>query len=272
MTDIGCFRLAAEPAQYARLDNGIDIHFKLVGDSGPVTVLVHGGGCDLTFWDLQIPALIEHSRVLALDLPGHGQSTTRPDIRYSMNLYARAINRVLDHANIAQAIMVGHSLGVPALRAFYRHWPQKMRGLIAIDGMLVFNNISFAYTLLKWLVSGPMYGVTWPLLVHSYTGKATPQWGRDKVNNAMRSAPKYLIQSFFTEMLHQESAIDDPIDVPILAICADSPVWTTAVQSQIRNLNNRVDLVVLPDVSHFLMLDQPKTTNDLLVNFVKRYS
>ena len=44
------------PGRYTELD-ALSIHYKLIGNEGPVTLLVHGGGCDLTFWELQVEAL-----------------------------------------------------------------------------------------------------------------------------------------------------------------------------------------------------------------------
>ena len=63
--------IAAAPSQFAKIDD-ISVHYKFLGEGGPVTLLVHGGGCDLTFWELQVPALLESGSVLLLDLPGHG--------------------------------------------------------------------------------------------------------------------------------------------------------------------------------------------------------
>ena len=68
--------------------DGLSIHYKVLGDTGPAVLLVHGGGCDMTFWTLQVEALAAGRQVLLIDLPGHGQSDSPPDIRYSMELHA----------------------------------------------------------------------------------------------------------------------------------------------------------------------------------------
>jgi pimeloyl-ACP methyl ester carboxylesterase len=249
--------------------DGISIHYKLIGDEGPVTLLVHGGGCDLTFWDLQIPALAAHGRVLLLDLPGHGQSEAPEDLRYSMKLHARAINRVMEDAGVESAVVVGHSLGVPALREFCRGWGEKVEGFVALGGVLIYPKLDWATRFKTWLLDTPLYGFIWPRAVDGYTSEATPQWGRDKVNASMKNAPKHVVRSFFKEMLHEETAVNDPLAVPLLAIYAENEL-SEEIRGQIRALNDDVHLVMMPDVSHFLMLDRPKETNRLLLEFVER--
>ena len=50
------------------------IHFTDSGTSTASVVLVHGFTCDHTDWERQIAHLSQNYRVIALDLPGHGQS------------------------------------------------------------------------------------------------------------------------------------------------------------------------------------------------------
>ncbi len=194
--------IAQAPSQYATLD-GLSIHYKVVGNRGPVTLLVHGGGCDLTFWELQVPALAATGRVLLLDLPGYGQSSAPGDIRYSMKLYAQAINAVMEAAEVDR-----------------------------------------------------------------FTGEQTPAWGVEKVNASMKHARRYVVRSFFTEMSHPDTAYNDSIEVPLLAVYAQNTVWTDEVQETIRGFNDRTKFVMLPEVSHFLMLDVPGDFNSLLQRFL----
>ncbi len=73
-------------SQFAKLD-GARIHYKSYGKGRDALVLVHGWGCNLDHWRDQIADLSKRNRVLALDLPGHGQSD-KPQIAYSMDLFA----------------------------------------------------------------------------------------------------------------------------------------------------------------------------------------
>jgi len=116
---------------------GMNIAYASRGRGETALIFVHGWSCDRSFWDAQMnsSALARGRRLLALDLPGHGESD-KPAIRYSMDLFARAIVSVLDDAGIRRAVLVGHSMGTPVIRQFYRLHPARTAGLAIVDGPL----------------------------------------------------------------------------------------------------------------------------------------
>jgi pimeloyl-ACP methyl ester carboxylesterase len=106
-------------SKFAKLD-GARIHYKSYGKGNEALVLVHGWTCNLDNWRDQIPDLAKRNRVIALDLPGHGQSD-KPEIKYTMDLFANAIDAVMRDAKVERAVIVGHSMGTPVARQFYRN-------------------------------------------------------------------------------------------------------------------------------------------------------
>src|SRR5437867_10333838 len=110
--------LETAPSRFATLD-GNRIHYKSVGSGREALVLVHGWSGDLKAWRFQVPELARRARVIVLDLPGHGQSD-KPQIAYSMDLFARSIEAVLRDAGVDRAVLVGHIMGTPIIRQFYR--------------------------------------------------------------------------------------------------------------------------------------------------------
>lgn len=78
--------------------------------SRPVVVLVHGTGADRTFWRGQSRYLAHHGyAVLAVDLPGHGQSPG-PSLGEVEEMADRLV-AALDVLGVDRAALVGHSLG-----------------------------------------------------------------------------------------------------------------------------------------------------------------
>src|SRR6185295_6430396 len=73
-------------ARDARLD-GHRVHYETHGVGREALVFVHGWTCNLKSWSLQVPLFAAKTRVIAIDLPGHGQSD-KPDIAYTMDLFA----------------------------------------------------------------------------------------------------------------------------------------------------------------------------------------
>jgi pimeloyl-ACP methyl ester carboxylesterase len=115
--------------QHVEVD-GVDIAYIDEGmiDAPPV-VLLHGLSSWMGFWEHQVPALSEHHRVLALDLPGYGASG-RPDAPFSPPWYADLVVRWLDALEVDRAVFVGHSMGGQvALTLALRH-PDRVERLV----------------------------------------------------------------------------------------------------------------------------------------------
>ncbi len=97
--------------------------------------MIHGWTCNLDNWRDQIPDFAKRGRMIAIDLPGHGLSV-KPQITYAMDLFARAVDPVLRDAEVKRAVLVGHSMGTPVARQFYRRYPETTLAIVIVDGPL----------------------------------------------------------------------------------------------------------------------------------------
>ena len=80
--------------------------------------------------------LRQEYRVITVDLPGHGQSASPKDGKLSMDLFARAVEAVREEAKADRVVLVGHSMGAPVIRQYAHLYPQRVAGLVAVDGPL----------------------------------------------------------------------------------------------------------------------------------------
>ena len=77
---------------------------------GPVVIFIHGlSGCWQN-WLEQLPLFARDHRVIAVDLPGFGQSEM-PAEEISISGYADAIDELMDKLDIETARIVGNSMG-----------------------------------------------------------------------------------------------------------------------------------------------------------------
>src|SRR5258708_2310413 len=88
----------------------IEIHYEDHGAGQPV-VLIHGYPLSGRAWDKQVPALLEAGyRVITYDRRGFGQSS-QPATGYDLEAVAADLSAVLEHLDLREAVLVGHSMG-----------------------------------------------------------------------------------------------------------------------------------------------------------------
>lgn len=78
--------------------------------TGPDVVFVHQSGNSSLEYEKLVPFLADRFRMIAVDLPGHGNSDN-PTKEPTVDDYAAAVRRVLDHLNVSQAHVVAHHGG-----------------------------------------------------------------------------------------------------------------------------------------------------------------
>lgn len=104
---------------------------------GRVIVLLHGFLGSHEQWSEFIKKLSKKFRVIAIDLPGHGET---PAIGYyhSMELLAQSVKAVLDKVGVRRYVLVGHSMGGYTALAFAELYPEN------ISGLCLFHSTSYA--------------------------------------------------------------------------------------------------------------------------------
>lgn len=95
-------------------------------------VLVHGGAQNAHTWDTVVLALGQPS-TLALDLPGHGHSSTRDDGAYDARSNATAIAQAVAALAPTAKLVVGMSLGGLTVNALAARHPELVRRLVVVD-------------------------------------------------------------------------------------------------------------------------------------------
>ncbi|MEP7341180.1 MAG: alpha/beta hydrolase [Acidobacteriota bacterium] len=255
--------------RFAKLD-AMRVHYQNYGKGKEALVFVHGWTCNLTFWKANIPAFVDQTRVIAIDLPGHGESD-KPQTTYSMDLFARAVNAVLEDAQVERATLVGHSMGTPVIRQFYRKYPAKTRALVIVDGSLKpFGNPEQMKKFLETF-RGPNYKQTAEGMVSAMVAPVKDKATAAEIKAAMLSAPQHVMIGAFEGMLDESIWKEqDKINVPTLAVMAKQPNWTPEYEKFVRELVPGIDYQVWGGVSHFLMMDEPQKFNDTVLAFLKK--
>lgn len=91
-----------------------NIAWRQSAGTGPAIVLVHGNSASSKAFARQLDGTLGRKyRVIAFDLPGHGNSdnAAEPAATYNMPGYARVLHDVVAHVGVGDAAFVGWSLG-----------------------------------------------------------------------------------------------------------------------------------------------------------------
>src|SRR6187455_453149 len=89
---------------------GRTISFIAGGEGSRDVLFIHGFGADRSTWMFTLPAVAAVARVVAVDLPGHGRSST--DVGSGdVPLLADIVRAFMDGMGLTRPHVVAHSLG-----------------------------------------------------------------------------------------------------------------------------------------------------------------
>ncbi|MBK9260519.1 MAG: alpha/beta fold hydrolase [Polyangiaceae bacterium] len=119
-------------AEFTTTIDGLNIHYCHAGDTGPVVVLLHGGGIDSArlSWELLIPELAHTHRVFAPDFPGYGESDKPADLPYTLEYLAAFAIEFLDVLRIERCSLVGISMGGAVAMSVALDQPERVEKLV----------------------------------------------------------------------------------------------------------------------------------------------
>lgn len=274
--------IAAGQTHFAKLDQA-RIHYVNYGKGDDALVLIHGWTQSIDAWRDNIPELASRYRVIALDLPGHGKSDKpqfsgkavprdrpSPPFVYSMDLFARAVEAVMRDAKVKRAVLVGHSMGTPVARQFYRKFPEKTLAIIVVDGSLrPFGNKAMMDQMIAGF-RGPGYRDAVGQMMTAISGPNLSAEVKARINTASNNTPQYVLVSAFEGMADESIWGEDKINVPVLAIMARSPFFPPNVEESFRGVAPKMDFQMWDGAGHFLMMEKPKEFNTAVLQWLDK--
>jgi pimeloyl-ACP methyl ester carboxylesterase len=135
-------------------------------DRSPL-VFVHGLSFDRTMWR---PALAElaladpRRRVVAVDLPGHGESDDREN--YDLDSVVATLHRVVEEACLDAPVVVGHSIGGVIVTAYAGQYPT--RGVVNVDQPLFVAPFAALVQSVADRLRGPQFDEVWAMFAASF--------------------------------------------------------------------------------------------------------
>jgi pimeloyl-ACP methyl ester carboxylesterase len=254
--------------------NGLNVHYKMMGQGKPVFILLHGFGASLFSWHAVMEPLSHYGTVIAYDRPAFGL-TERPLKWSGQNPYGPEANVALllglmDHFGIQKALLIGNSAGGTLSMQFALQYPQRVQALILVDPA-VYENGGPAWV--RLLGKTPQMQHLGPLFVRSIQKS-----GLDLIRTAWHDPSKITQETWdgytlplkadhwdqalwnFTMASHDTGLLQHLQDfkVPILVITGeDDRIVPTADSVKLAGELPGTSLVIIPDAGHVPHEEQP---------------
>ncbi|MGE5263891.1 MAG: alpha/beta fold hydrolase [Acidobacteriota bacterium] len=258
------------------LVNGFEMSYDDTGATGTPLLLVHGFPLDRTLWLAQTHGLADAARVIAPDLRGCGESGM-PSGTVTMDAYAGDLNALLDSLGIQSVILGGLSMGGYIAFAFYRQYPQRVRGLILADTRALPDSAEGKkgrdenIALVREKGAGAIADKMLPKMLTPKTLETRPE-----VANAVRSL---MARQPVKGIVAQLSALRDrpdstptlaQIKVPTLVVVGAEDTLTPPKDSEMmRDAIRGARLVTIPGAAHLSNYEQPQAFDTAVREFVK---
>lgn len=247
--------------------NGVDLRYVDTGAGEPPIVFVHGWTCNRTNWRYQIAEFSKDHRVIALDQRGHGESE-KPDQDYTIEGFADDLMAFIEALGLERPVIVGHSMGGVIALNLVRRYPEIAAAIVMID-----SPVAPLPPQLQPLAQQVFAGLETPAYQSVATGfirmnmfnLQSPAELVEEVVAGMSAAPQRVMRTALEDTIRSQNMSPGTIPVPALYIRAATAF---AEEEELRDRYPGLD-VVTADCAHFVMLERPAETNELIDKFVE---
>lgn len=265
-----------KPDNVALSSDGVKISFDQQGKGKPVIIFIHGWANTKSVWDEQMTHFSGKYRVIAIDLPGFGESGYNRT-NWTMESFGKDVAAVIKKLNLKQVVLVGFSLGAYVSIETAKTAPENLIGLILVDEIkdvgMKYSAEMIAYidSLLMDIVTNP----TNEKLVGGGFYKKNHEESYEQVLS-MLSAHKNTSRVGWKESLDEalrwlnEDCIESLKKVQIPTISISSDMEPTNVEA-FKKYVPSYQLKIIPDVAHLVMWDNPEEFNRLLEESIQEF-
>ena len=251
----------------------------------PVMVFLHGWAGSARYWESTAQAIAQDFDCLLYDMRGFGRSPlpqVPPEPSYELETYAEDLAELLTALNLSRVYINAHSTGASIATLFLNLYPEKVeKAILTCSGIFEYDEKAFT-TFHKF---------------GGYVVKFRPPWlaaipFADRIFMARflhRSLPTEVSLAFLKDFLmaDKEAAIGTMVtavskraaeempaefarlSVPTLLVAGEFDQIIPAIMGkQAASLSKKVEFVIIPNTSHFPMLEDAATYLQLIRDFL----
>jgi pimeloyl-ACP methyl ester carboxylesterase len=277
--------LVSEHGRFLVID-GVNIYVEERNPESAQTtiVFIHGFGGSTFSWRHNVPFFADQGyRVCSLDLKGFGLSYKDFASDYSHRAQAGLLAEVLARLEIDQAYFVVHSMGTSVMLHFAHLYPEKVLGLISVDGAV---NLDGGSVRISALLNFPPFGRIGEVFLTRYMTK-------ERVGRILRSAyyqqdvvMAEVVDGYYNRLVSGQwaqsllamtrdmsentitFALED-LEFPTLILWGQNDTWVKRIDiDRWRDEIPSAEFHVIPDTGHMLMEENPELFNNMALAFL----
>lgn len=242
-------------------------HYKEAGSGEPL-ILIHTNGASAWQYTEVFPLLLTRFRVIAWDMPGHGDSDALAR-HYSVEDYADALNAFMAALSLQSAHVSGCSIGGSICVAFAARYPTRTRSTVIVETPFRTE----AEWNANWGHVEANFGI--PTQTGQQMGERVAQvddarltrWNIDRNKAGART----MVDVMWAIRGFDVGAAAKAIQRPAMILYGKRGP-TVAGQDRFKTAAPQIPIQVLEGSGHFPMLDEPTAFAEILTSFCSKHA
>jgi non-heme chloroperoxidase len=264
--DAGC--VVASSHELA-VSHGAQLRCDLIEDGPRDVVLLHGWSCDRRTWSLCLPHL-RGLRIAVCDLAGHGESEGGAP-GWTIERFARDIALLIDHLQMRQVTLVGHSMGGRVALEVAAHVPDRIAAVIAVDSITtgklpsrLYRAAFAAYMSLLKRRFEPMIGREFGWMFRDDTDADLV---RELTATILGTRRDVALDAWESSGLYPVGARLQSLRLPIWSVNSSA---LRVHDASLRSSRRDHEITRIEGTGHFLMLERPREVSAALQRLIER--
>lgn len=250
-----------------RAADGVEIVYSACGAGEPALVFIHGGLANRGFWDGELSRFADRHRVLAPDLPGHGESGDNRR-KWGLPEFGADVCTVIEAERVEKAILFGNSLSGPVAVEAALLLGERALGVVGVD---TFQGVSYHMGPEEAQKRAEAFRDDYPgslhhMILQLFHADADPGLLRDAERRMARTSPGAAYAMFLSLAGYKPEEAVRRLGVPLRAINGD--LYPTDVAG-VRTVKPDFAVRILEHTGHYPMLERPLAFDRLVGEVVE---
>lgn len=252
--------------------------------AGPPLVCLHGGWMDADAWQPQAERFSRDFRVIRPDFRGHGRTGPTGRQRYSIDLFADDVERLLAHLEVDRPVLCGLSLGSMVVQTYLDRHPDgaeaailggPLRSMPPVDVPGWLKGLASPASGIRTSLSVAGSKTTYRSLLSSIRTVQDGPWlsvdreTRSQAIDAAGAMSRSEFRKVFEALYRYEPPALSGVTVPTLAVYGREEAPLVKRQGrQIARTVERGRVAAIPDAAHLVNVDNPAAFNETVADFL----